>query len=188
MKKIPEKKLIDLALQFGILKRTVRTGWKRKGIKDPESVAEHSFRVSVLAMLLAPYLNVDRSRLVKMSLIHDLGESSIGDLIWERGARIIGSQIEKHKDEGHAVRRIFESDGEFDDYFEIWKEFEEQKTKEALIVKQLDKLEMTLQALEYEKEGYSSILLEEFWENSEKYLKGRELEPVFRALQKLRNN
>jgi len=186
MKKLSQKNLINLAMQFGILKRTVRTGWKKKGIKDPESVAEHSYRVSILAMILAPYLDVDRNRLVKMALFHDLGESRIGDLIWEKGTHVIGSQKDKHEDEGHAVKEILKIDKDFDEYFKVWNEFENQKTKEATIVKQLDKLEMSMQALEYEKEGYPAKALDEFWENSEKYLKGKELEPIFRELQKLR--
>ncbi len=51
---------------------------------------------------------------------------------------------------------------------------------------QVDKLERTLQALEYEKEGNKD--LEEFWESGEKYLEGKELEPIFRELQRMRGD
>jgi len=71
---------------------------------------------------------------------------------------------------------------------ELWKEFNGQETREAKIVKQLDKLEMVIQALEYEKEGYPSEWFDEFWENAEKYLKGQELEPFFIFLRNKRSH
>lgn len=55
-------------------KRLKRTGWVKSQIPDPETVAEHSFRVSLLAMILAPQFKVDQTKVTKMALIHDLGE------------------------------------------------------------------------------------------------------------------
>ncbi len=186
MKKIPETSVINLALQFGILKRTVRTGWKKKFVKDPESVAEHSYRLSILAMLLAPYLSFDQNKLLKMALIHDLGESKVGDIIWEQGKKVIGSQKDKHHVERLAVQEIFKDSPEFSEYLDLLKEFEKQETRDAQLLKQMEKIEMVMQTLEYEREGFSKELLAEHWENAEKYLKGKELEPLLKALQKLR--
>jgi 5'-deoxynucleotidase YfbR-like HD superfamily hydrolase len=61
------------------------------------------------------------------------------------------------------------------------------KFSEAKFLKQIDKLEMALQALEYERDGQNSKSLNEFWENSEKYLSGKELDPYFKELQKMRS-
>ncbi len=184
MSKIDSKDLLNLVFEVGLLKKVVRTGWVKKGVKDPESVADHTWRVSVLAMLLAPQLGVNQLKLVKMALVHDLGEALIGDIVWEKGKKVIGSQEEKHKDEKKAVKNMFSDNPSFSEYVELWEEFERQETKEAKMVKLIDKLEMAIQAFEYESEGYKD--LDEFWENVEKYLKGSELEEYFRELKKLR--
>jgi len=185
---IPHPELLNLLLEIGILKKVQRTGWVLKGVKDVESVAEHTWRVAMLALLLAPELNLDQSKLVKMALIHDLGEAGIGDIKWESGKKVIGSQEKKHADEEKVINQIFADNPNFQEYVELWKEFNGQETREAKIVKQLDKLEMVIQALEYEKEGYPSEWFDEFWENAEKYLKGQELEPFFIFLRNKRSH
>lgn len=68
----------------------------------------------------------------------------------------------------------------------LLQEYNEQKTEEAKFVKQIDKLEMALQALEYEQQGWPKKDLDEFWANSEKYLADTPLEPIFRELEKIR--
>lgn len=184
MKKMSNKRLLDIFLEAGILKKIVRTGWDNKDIQNAESVADHSFRVAFLAMMLSSFTKLDQDKLVKMALIHDLGEAVIGDLIWEKGNEVIGSQEEKHDDESRAIKKLFKNNPE---YIDLWEEYTTQKTKEAKLLKQIDKLEMAIQALEYEKEGYSPEDLQEFWDNAEKYLKGKELESIFRDLEKMRN-
>lgn len=185
---ISEKEFLDLFLEIGLLKKVQRTGWVLKGVKDVESVAEHTWRVAMLALILSPQLKLNQLKIVKMALIHDLGEVVIGDIKWESGKKVIGSQEEKHRDEKKAIRKMFADNPNFQEYVLLWKEFNEQKTREAKILKQLDKLEMTIQALEYQKEGTPRKKLEEFWENAEKYLKGQKLEPYFNFLKRKKEN
>jgi len=175
-------KLLDLFLQIGLLKKILRTGWVLKGVKDPESVAEHIFRLAILSMLLAKELKVDQLKLIKMALVHDLGEAIIGDIKWEEGTRIVASQEDKHRDEKKAIEKMFSGDPNYSEYVDLWIEFNDQNTKEARALKLLDKLEMVIQAYEYKKEGYTD--LEEFWQNAEKYLKGSQLEELFVKLLK----
>jgi putative hydrolase of HD superfamily len=179
------KKLIEIFKKAGILKTIPRTGWVLKGIKDVESVADHTWRMGFLIMLLAPK-NLDKQKLLEMNTIHDLGEIGIGDIKWESGRKVIASQKIKHKDEMKVMAEIFGSYSMGGKYVELFAEFNEQKTPEAKFLKQVDKLEMVIQALEYEERGYSKNTLDEFWENAEKYLKGESLEPIFRELQKMR--
>ena len=61
------------------LKSILRTGWVRAGVKSPESVAAHSWGMSVLAMHLCPP-ELDRMRVLEMCLVHDLPEVEVGDL------------------------------------------------------------------------------------------------------------
>ena len=71
--------LIDFLRATERLKTVTRSGYTSTG--TPESVAEHTWRLSLMAMLLAPeFPNVDFARLVKICIIHDLGEAIGGDI------------------------------------------------------------------------------------------------------------
>ena len=61
------------------LKGIPRTGWVRAGVDSPESVAAHSWGMSILAMHLCPE-NLNRMRVIEMCLVHDLPEVEVGDL------------------------------------------------------------------------------------------------------------
>lgn len=177
--------LINILGRAGVLKEVRRTGWVLKGVEEAESVADHSWRMSLLVMLLADG-KLDKEKLLEMCVVHDLGEIGIGDIKWESGRRVISSQAVKHKDELKVFEDMFCDHTDGQRYVELLREFNEQKTPEARFIKQIDKLEMILTALEYEQRGYPADLFDEFWENAEKYLEGQSLEPIFRALQKLR--
>lgn len=181
------RKIIKVLSKAGVLKEVLRTGWVLKGVEDVESVADHTWRMGLLIMLLAPK-NLDRLKLLEMNTIHDLGEIGVGDIKWESGTKVISSKSVKHKDEMKVMNDTFGDYKNGKKYIELLREFNEQKTPEAKLLKQVDKLEMALQALEYEEGGYPADLFDEFWENAEKYLKGRELERFFRELQKMRAN
>src|SRR3989338_2226951 len=74
-----EKALIEFFQNAGKLKNIKRTGWKLMGIKNPESVAEHSFRLAVMAFALAPRFGLDAEKCAVLALIHDLPEALAGD-------------------------------------------------------------------------------------------------------------
>lgn len=177
--------LITLLNRAGVLKEVKRTGWVLEGVKDAESVADHTWRMSLLIALLAPKA-LNKQKLLEMNIIHDLGEVGVGDIKWEIGKKVIGDQEAKRKDEMTVMNAIFGKYSDGKKYINLLKEFNEQKTPEAKFLKQIDKLEMALQALEYEQQGYSSSRLNQFWENAEKYLEGKELEPIFRELERMR--
>ena len=168
---IPAGSIIDF-LDRGIqLKKIARQGWILKGIEKPESVADHTMNCCLLALVYARSEGLDAGRLVSLSLTHDIGESVIGDLIWERG-RItnIKKQAIKHRDEMTAIREVLEP-VRLTDVRRLVEEFLEQKTPEARAMKEIDKIEMVLQALAYEKEVEDPNSLVEFWESTAKYLK-----------------
>ena len=63
------------------LKRTPRTGWLHVGVAQPESVADHSFSMAVLAWRIARDVpGVDAGRVVLMCLLHDFHEARLGDI------------------------------------------------------------------------------------------------------------
>ena len=179
--------VVRIAKIAGKLKRIKCAGWVAHGVINAESVAEHSYRVAFLSILLAERFNVNPLKVVKMALIHDIGEAVTGDVVWEKGADVAGSREDKYRDEKKAMEEIFgkETLGE---YLILWEEFEEQKTDEARFLKALDKFEMALQALEYQEEWNSAENMQLFWDNSEKYLKEGVLNDLFKTLQSLRTD
>ena len=173
---------------IGILKTIERTGWVRNNIPHPESVAEHSFRTGILAMLLAKEMNVDPLKSIKMALIHDIGESIIGDIVTERAGTKISENLaqSKKEKESRAIKRIFSSlSEEGEEYIKLFDEFEEDKTPEARFVKQLDKLEMAIQAYEYESKH--GLDLEEFYTTARTRIKDKKLVAILNELEKMRN-
>jgi putative hydrolases of HD superfamily len=163
-------------------KKITRTGWKMMDIPNPESVAEHSFQVCVIAMVFADQLGVDREKLIKMAIIHDLGEIFTGDVVWSRGNIIdIKLRQEKEEIESKGIDAIFEKLGNAHEYRAIFKEMTERKSAESDIFWQLDKLEMAIQALEYEKKTGKN--LEEFFVNTDLQLTHPFLREVFSSIE-----
>ena len=184
---IDTKDFLDLISEIGLLKKVKRTGWVVQGVENAESVAEHSWRTAMLALFFAKEFGLDEMKTVKMSLIHDLGEVIIGDIKWEEGREVIASQEIKHQDEEKAIEKLFSDNPSFQEYVHLWKEFNEQKTDEAKLVKEFDKLEMVIQASEYQKDGYPKEIFDQFWENGAKYLQNGKLKEYFQAALKERN-
>ena len=120
------------------LKDILRTGWVRAGVDSPESVAAHSWGMSVLAMHLCPE-NLDRMRVIEMCLVHDLPEVEVGDLTPNDDTST------KSKDEHRAMTRLAPQ------WLDLFEEYEAQETEEANFVKYLDKLDMALMARIYEE-------------------------------------
>jgi putative hydrolase of HD superfamily len=147
----------------GILKQTERTGWVEVGVYQPESVADHTFRTAFLCMLYADMEALDPLKLVRMALIHDLPEAVIGDLTPPQ------KTAETKEKEETAINQILSllPKKQRETYLAAWKEYWEGKTKEAKAVRQLEKIEMALQAKEYEKMGTASKSLERFIKSAE---------------------
>lgn len=179
-------KLLEVFIQTNKLKDVDRTGWVIKGVKDPESVADHTWGVAMLSLLLANPKKINMVKLLKMIIIHDLGEIVPGDVRWEAGKKIIGSQSKKRKKELDVMKDIFKNYPKGKEYISLLKEFNEQSSPEAKFVKKAEKLEMALQAFIYEKQKRNKKTLQEFFDNVEKYLKDSELQPIFKELERKR--
>jgi len=157
------KKFIKFLEITGILKRTQRTGWVDVGVYQPESVADHTFRTALLCMLYADMEVLDPLKLLRMALIHDLPEALIGDLM------PLQKNSETKENEENAIHQILsllpKMQGE--NYLAVWNEYQAGKTIEAKAVRQLEKIEMAIQAKEYEKLGSANKSLERFIKSAE---------------------
>jgi len=179
------KKTIEFLAKIGKSKNIARSGWIREGIKNPESVAEHSFQLSVLVMVLADQLGVDKEKLIKMALLHDFGEVVTEDMVWSRGTMIdIKKRAEKEQQEKKEIEKVFKIIGRSHEYAEIFKEMIERTSQEAEIFWELDKLEMAVQALQYEKEQNKK--LDEFFTNADLQIHASPLRKIFNEILKQR--
>ncbi|MBI4020942.1 MAG: HD domain-containing protein [Candidatus Aenigmarchaeota archaeon] len=141
------------------LKGLTRTGWAVEKIARPETVAEHSFGTALLALLLAK--DVDRDKAVQMALVHDLAECIVGDILvdWKVSdfhKKALGgnhgiTQAEKKDLERRAMATLTDGLEGGERLLALWNEVEDGKTKEAAFVRDLDKLDMLIQALIYEQ-------------------------------------
>ncbi|CAF1080854.1 unnamed protein product, partial [Brachionus calyciflorus] len=139
---------LNFLLHVGQAKRTYRSGWILRGIKEPESIADHMYRMSMMAFL-APE-NLDRSKCIEMCLVHDLAESIVGDLTPQDNV----SKQEKATLEKEAFQKLsdFIKDNPNSSHFKkLIEEYSSHLTPEAKYVKNLDLFDMYLQAYEYEQ-------------------------------------
>jgi putative hydrolase of HD superfamily len=114
-----------------------------------ESVAEHTWRMSLMAVLLEPYLAqpIDVARLLKMIIIHDLVEAEAGDVSVLDVLRNPGLKTTKQAREKAAIQNLRRKlDGPpGQEIYDLWYEFEGKSTYEARVANALDKLEVQLQ-------------------------------------------
>lgn len=152
-------------LLMGKLKSTQRTGWVRRGVKHPESIADHMYRMAALSMIVEPHTGLSKDKCIKLALVHDMAESITGDLTPHDGV----SKEEKHRREAVSMRHIeglVGGDAGLEIY-NLWLEYETQSSAEAQFVKDVDKFDMILQAYEYETEEGRPKELEEFFQSTE---------------------
>ncbi|MBF0500224.1 MAG: HD domain-containing protein [Candidatus Riflebacteria bacterium] len=143
------------------LKKLRRTGWQLRGIRDCESLADHCFGTALLTLFLSPAVGgIDRDLAVRLALVHELGECRVGDIPFPALAYLKG----KSEAERAAVTDVVAPLGKAkDEYIALFAEFEDGSSREARFVRAVDKLEMLITALEYEKAGYRA--LGDFWTN-----------------------
>lgn len=141
------------------LKDVPRKGWFRAGVTRPESVADHAWGVAVLALAAAPP-SMDRGRLLELAIVHDLSEVVTGDLIPGDYA----DQAEKLGRERAAMDIILEG-APLALRTRLLARFEElasDASPEAMLIHELDKLEMAFQAERYAMMGIAPEQLTDF--------------------------
>ncbi|OOQ86024.1 HD domain-containing protein [Penicillium brasilianum] len=139
------------------LKTTKREGWRRFGING-ESISDHMYRMSIMTMFAPPELasKLNIQHCTKMALIHDMAESLVGDI----------TPVDKDVTKAEKARR----EADTMDYItetllgkvpggvlsaqeikRVFQEYEDNVTLEAQFVHDIDKMELLLQMVEYER-------------------------------------
>ncbi|CAA6671432.1 unnamed protein product [Spirodela intermedia] len=156
----PTSLAIDFLTLCRSLKTTKRKGWINHGIREPESIADHMYRMAIMALISGDLPGVNRERCIKIAIVHDIAEAIVGDITPSDNV----PKAEKSRLEKAALDEMCKVLGgglRADEIKELWAEYENNSSIEANLVKDFDKVEMILQALEYEMEH--GKVLDEFF-------------------------
>lgn len=180
-----DKKLIKFILEVGKLKSMPRKGWVLRGVKNPESIATHSFVSALMSWLFSTRRRFDQEAIIVMLLVHDLfavrtGDATPYDHVLRREPNItkliktspwVGSKGEK---ELVAKRKLEHEARELDRLLKLlprdirhelkffWLEYKTGTSREGRYARQVDRVETLLQALEYQKKD-KNISIISFW-------------------------
>ena len=142
-----------LIYETGLLKLSKRTGWWLCGVKDPESIAEHSFRTAIIAGLLAGMEGADPARATMLAVWHDSQETRVGD-IPHLGRRYLqaasNEQVTQDQTTGLPAPLASQLRALVDEY-------ENGHSPEVLCAHDADKLECLFQAIEYRDSGHQNV-------------------------------
>jgi putative hydrolases of HD superfamily len=139
--------------EIGLLKRYPRTGWLQVGVRAPESVADHSFRASVTASVIAVMEGADPQRAAFLALWHDSQETRTTDLPHLSRPYVTAAANEDvTRDQVRPLPAAIA-----DTIRRAVAEYEAAKTPEARCARDADKLECLLQAREYEEQGHRNV-------------------------------
>ncbi|MBF6056697.1 HAD family hydrolase [Streptomyces eurocidicus] len=143
---------VSYLMEMGALKRMKRSGWWIAGVKDPETIAEHSFRTAVIGSVLAMMEGADPARVALLCTFHDTQETRVGDIPWigrryltaAKNEAVTADQVSQaHPAVAAGVQAIVD-------------EYETGDSLEVMVARDADKLECMIQGLEYLEQGYSN--------------------------------
>ena len=150
-------KFYNLVKALGSLKNQTRLGWLIEGIPKSiaEDVAQHSFEATIYALIIGYELekkgeNIKKDKLLSMTLLHDLAEAFVGDVVKYLKDRIGGL---KEQIEFEAIREQIK----IDYIVNIYKEYIEGDSIEAKIARLADLLATYVQAKRYYNQGYKHV-------------------------------
>lgn len=159
------EKVITLFEAIHPLDRVPRAGYVLRGVAEPESVAAHSHFVALLALFFTEQYpgEFEREKTLAMALIHDLSEARLMDIPMPYAEAYL--QEAKSRAEQTITEELFKG---FPACFaELHREFLEARTPEARLLRGLDKAQMMIKILGYERENRGR--LEEFWSNPKNF-------------------
>ncbi|MFI6499818.1 HD family hydrolase [Nonomuraea typhae] len=146
-------RLTGLLHEIGLLKRYKRTGWLIAGVRDPESIADHSFRTAIIASVIAVMEGADPERAAFLSLFHDTQETRVTDIPYI-GKRYLQATPNEQVT-ADQVRGLPEPVAEM--IGGAVGEYEEKESLEAVCARDADKLECLIQATEYREQGHQNV-------------------------------
>ena len=177
MKKEILKRTVNFLFEVSVLKRTHRTGWRNIDVIHSETVAEHVFLASQIAFLLGEMEKANSEKSALIALFHDNGEAKVGDI------DLMGQTYLRSK-EGE-IKAFFDQikglicEKKLKKLYQEWKE---QTTKEAIIAKDADLIELIIQAKHHLDKGNQ---LAKVWiKNAKRKLKTKSAKEIVKVIEK----
>lgn len=177
------KNALNFFAEAGLLKRVKRSGWWVVGIDNPESVADHCFRTSVIGFYLAHLEGADPYKVAAMAIFNDIHEARINDL-HKMGHFYIDFKKAEEKvftDQLKSLALKVRGDLEV-----LRKDYDAQISKESLVARDSDILECLLQAKEYFDYGYEEA--RNFLKRAPEFLKTQSAKAIWRTLRKWKSS
>jgi putative hydrolases of HD superfamily len=136
--------------EAGTLKQSKRTGWWMAGVRDPESVAEHAWRTSLIASVIAKLEGADPAQAAFLAVWHDSQETRTGD-VNHLGKKYMGDADPEAvtADQMAGMPEVLASTVR-----DLVAEYEARESPEAICARDADKLECMIQGIEYKAQGY----------------------------------
>lgn len=175
MSKNENLRLLDFIAEAGMLKRVNRSGWTVLGLKDAETVAEHSFRCTVIAYILALMEKVSSHRVLLMALFNDMHEARINDLhkMSQRYYDVQKAEDTAFKEQIDPLPARLRKE-----LASVYKEYRQQNTRESVIARDADILECLIQAKEFYEQGVKQA--SRFMKKAPRFLKTKSAQDLWR--------
>lgn len=178
--------IFEFYKKYNELESVLRKGWLMRSVpvERKEDDAHHTLQTILLADLIIRKNNIEGINLLKvleMLLIHEIGETIIGDISMIEEDYELKKQIEKE-----AVRKQLECLGEelAAYYYSLWQEFEERKTKEAEFAYFIDKLDAVFKAKKYDEEYGKDEYFNNFYPHALGILKDNEFIELMESIKR----
>ncbi|MFH1857104.1 MAG: HD domain-containing protein [Candidatus Omnitrophota bacterium] len=182
-KKFANENLLNFISESGMLKRVHRSGWSVLGIKNVESVADHSFRCAVIGYVLACMEKAQPYKILLMTLFNDLPEARITDL--HKMAQLYIDAEKAETESFYAQISALPKDMK-EELSGTREEYKTQQSNESIIARDADILECLIQAKEYSEHGFSEAV--KFMKKAPAFLKTKSAKQLWTLAKKMNLN
>jgi len=200
------KNILNFLIEINKLKEMPRRGWVIRRVENPETIAEHTFRMTLAVWLLGQKKKLNIRKAIKIALFHDLCEIYSGDITpffyylhlprnEKKRTRILMKWVrlsEKEKKrrgnmkfgkEKNALLKLIKNFPQKKEIFNSWLDYEKGISREGKFVKQIDRIEPMIQAIEYFGVK-GETLVSAWWEEVEEVVEDPLLWQFLKTMQK----